>query len=324
MQSFNAVVRRYPDYLPAKISLAHLLATERHTEASDKILAGILELQPTPEPALTLLVGGDLQARRPGDAIQVLEHAGAAAPDYLDFAVRLGEIYVRTGDAQKALDLIGKRSGPGSRSCGCGPARGWRLARRRRRGPRCWRRPPTDLPARHLLAGLLLQACEIETARDLAKDGIAAMLRTYPLLQDYVMIALKDDGVEAALAAADLLQSQDRDYVPAPALGGDVYLAANRPDDALAAFAAALAAAPSQALLTRLIGAQLRPGRIEAAENLRMILGESGAGMVTPSSSSIGGESVPTAKNDGTSLVLVGIKVIVTCIEPLKAPCARL
>ena len=268
-QSFSAVIRTYPDYLPAKISLAHLLAVEGHTEDSDKILAAILERQPTSEPALTLLVGDDLQARRPGDAIALLERARAAAPDNLDLVLRLGDIHVRTGEGQKALDLIGQLSGPlRSRGEIMRLRASAELALGRKEAARATlttlvAQNPTDLPARHLLTSLLLQAGEVETARNLVKDGMAAMPRTYPLLQDYVMIALKAGGVDAALAVADLLQSQDRDYIPARALRGDVYLAANRPDDAVAAFTAALAAAPSPALLTRLIGAQLRLGRVE-------------------------------------------------------------
>lgn len=137
-----------------------MLAIEGHVEAADKILAGILERQPTSEPALTLLVGDDLQARRPGDAIQLLGHAGAAAPDNLDFVVRLGEIYVRTGDAQKALDLIGKRSGAQRSRVEIMPLRASaELALGQKTAARTTLTTllaytPTDLPARHLLTGL--------------------------------------------------------------------------------------------------------------------------------------------------------------------------
>ena len=270
MQSFRTVVQKYPDYLPAKISLAHLLAIEGHSEEADKILAAVLERQPTSEPALTLLVGDDVQARRPGDAIQLLEHARAADPNNIDLAVRLGNLFVQSHDAQKAVDLIGKLNGDARTRVevlrlltSAELAQGHQEAARKTLTTLLTQNP-TDLTARQLLIGLLLAAGDVEAARNVVKDGLAAMPRTYPLLQDYVLIELKAGGVAAGLAAADLLQAQDRAYVPARALRGDVLLAANRPDDAIAAFTAALEATSSPTLLTHLLGAQLRLGRIEA------------------------------------------------------------
>jgi tetratricopeptide (TPR) repeat protein len=116
------------------------------------------------------------------------------------------------------------------------------------------------------LVGLLVDAGDFDNARGLIKAGIAATPRNYQLLLDYVMIDLKATGVDAALATADQLQSQDRDFTQTRALKGDVYLAANRPDDAAKAYEAALAAAPSTMLVTRLAGAQLRSGRSGAAD----------------------------------------------------------
>ena len=72
-------------------------------------------------------------------------------------------------------------------------------------------------------------------------------------------------GIDAALTTANQLQSEDVNFSAARALKGDVYLAANRPDDAAKAYADALAAAPSTMLLTRLVGAQLRSGHGQIA-----------------------------------------------------------
>jgi predicted Zn-dependent protease len=71
--------------------------------------------------------------------------------------------------------------------------------------------------------------------------------------------------VDAALATADTLVSQDREFTAARALRGDVYLAANRPEDAIKAYADAMAAAPSIMLMIRLVGAQLRAGHADGA-----------------------------------------------------------
>jgi predicted Zn-dependent protease len=82
------------------------------------------------------------------------------------------------------------------------------------------------------------------------------------------MIDLKSTGIDAALATADRLQSQDRDFAGIKALKGDIYLAANRPADAVAAYTAANNAAPSSLLVTRLAGALLRSGRPDDATKL--------------------------------------------------------
>ena len=74
--------------------------------------------------------------------------------------------------------------------------------------------------------------------------------------------------IDAALTTADRLQSQNRDFPAIKALKGDIYLAANRPTDAVAAYTEANNAAPSSLLVTRLAGALLRSGRSDDASTL--------------------------------------------------------
>lgn len=82
------------------------------------------------------------------------------------------------------------------------------------------------------------------------------------------MIDLKSTGVDAALATADRLLAQDREFPAIRALKGDIYLAANRPADAVTAFTEANNANPSSLLVTRLAGALLRSGRADDAGKL--------------------------------------------------------
>ena len=82
------------------------------------------------------------------------------------------------------------------------------------------------------------------------------------------MVDLKAGGVDAAVATAKQLQQQDRDFPPARALVGDVYMAADRPADAVRAYQDALASAPSEMLIGRLNAALLRSGQTEAAIKL--------------------------------------------------------
>ncbi len=79
------------------------------------------------------------------------------------------------------------------------------------------------------------------------------------------MVDLKASGVDAAVATAKQLQDQDHDFQPARALIGDVYMAANRPADAVKAYQDAMTAAPSEMLVGRLTGALLRSGQGDAA-----------------------------------------------------------
>ena len=106
------------------------------------------------------------------------------------------------------------------------------------------------------------------SARTVLTAGIANNPREYQLYQDYVMVDLKSTGIDAALATADRLQSQDQDFASIKALKGDIYLGANRPDDAVNAYTEANNAAPSSLLVNRLAGALLRAGRTSDATAL--------------------------------------------------------
>ena len=64
------------------------------------------------------------------------------------------------------------------------------------------------------------------------------------------------------------MQSEDRNFPVIKALKGDIYLAANRPTDAVAAYTEANNAAPSSLLVTRLAGALLRAGQSNDASTL--------------------------------------------------------
>ena len=83
-----------------------------------------------------------------------------------------------------------------------------------------------------------------------------------------MIIDLNATGIDSALATADRLRSQAGDFAPARALTGDVYLAANKDSDAIAAYSDAWKQAPTSFLLTRLVNAMLRTGQTAQAETL--------------------------------------------------------
>lgn len=272
-QTLALINRFHPEYLPARIELAHVLAMQGHGDEANKVLADILQRSPTAEPALTLLAAEYNRSNRVSDATALLERARAADPNNMAVAEKLGNQYITAGKPQMALDLLGLIKDDRTASV---PLRVLKATAEQALGEKDKARDtlrqllvsnPQELGVRQLLIGSLLAAGDFESARNVVKDGLVALPRNYALLQAYVLIDLKAKGLDAALATADMLAAQDRQFGPARALRGDLYMEVNRPDDAAAEYAKALAVAPETAMVTHLAGAQLRGGHIDDARN---------------------------------------------------------
>lgn len=270
-QLLAMITRFHPDYLPAWTGLAHLLALEGKPQEADQVLADLLRRHPTAEPALTLLVADDDHGNRKDDALALLQAAHAADSANMEILAGLGYQLITVGKPQAALDLLVQIKDD---RVGSVPLQVMKAAAQQALGQKDQARDtlgqllvdhPQELGVRQRLIDMLVAAGDYGSARNVIKDGLAAMPRTYPLLQAYVLLDLKEHGLDAALASADLLQSQDREFAPAHALRGDVYMAVNRPEDAAAAFAKALSEAPDTGLLSRLVAAQIRAGHLPAA-----------------------------------------------------------
>jgi putative PEP-CTERM system TPR-repeat lipoprotein len=272
--TFADLVQKYPDFVPAKINLARVDIMMGDKSEADNILTGVLAKQPTAEPALSMMVSGDIQTNRLQDAIDLMERAHASDPNVTRVTVTLGELYMRAGTAQKALDLASAEKGANASATDIMSMKAAAyLALGQKKDARATyteilKNDANVVGARRQLVALLIDAGDFESARKVVSAGIAASPRNYQLYQDYVMIDLKSTGMDAALATADRLQSQDRDFPGIKALKGDIYLAANRPADAVTAYTEANNAAPSSLLVTRLAGALLRSGRADDATKL--------------------------------------------------------
>jgi putative PEP-CTERM system TPR-repeat lipoprotein len=272
--SFTDLVQKYPDFLPAKINLARVDVMLGDRAAADKILLDVLNKQPVAEPALTMMVSDYVQSNRLPDAVQLLEHAHIAEPNQTRLTSSLGELYIRAGTPQKALDLAAAENATNTRSTDIQSLRAAAyLALGQKKDARTTyaeilKEDANVIGARRQLVALLVEAGDFESARNVVQAGIVITPRNYQLYQDFVMIDLKSTGMDAALATADRLQSQDRDFPGIKALRGDIYLAANRPADAVAAYTEANTASPSTLLVTRLAAALLRSGRADDAATL--------------------------------------------------------
>jgi putative PEP-CTERM system TPR-repeat lipoprotein len=271
---FTGLVQKYPDFTPAKINLARVDIMLGDKTEAEKILTDVLAKQPTAEPALSMLVSGDVQSNRLPDAIGLLERAHTSDPTLTRVTVTLGDLYIRQGSAQKALDLAAAEKGANASATDILSLKAAAyLALGQKKEARdayteILKNDGSVVGARRQLVALLIDAGDFESARNVVTAGIALNPRDYQLYQDYVMIDLKSTGIDAALATADRLQSQDREFAGIKALKGDIYLAANRPADAVAAYTAANNAAPSSLLVTRLAGALLRSGHPDDATKL--------------------------------------------------------
>jgi cellulose synthase operon protein C len=271
---FTDLVQKYPDFTPAKINLARVDIMLGDRPAAEKILTDILAKQPVAEPALTMMVSGDVQANKLPAATELLERAHKADPNQTRITVSLGDLYIRAGAAQKALDLAAAEKGTNASSTDILSLRAAAfLSLGQKKDARSTyteilKQDNKVVGARRQLVALLVDAGDFESARNVITAGIAVNPRDYQLYQDYVMVDLKSTGMDAALATADRLQSQDRDFPGIRALKGDIYLAANRPADAVAAYTEANNAAPSSLLVTRLASALLRSGKPDDAGTL--------------------------------------------------------
>lgn len=274
LKTFKSITDAHPDFLPARINLARVLAMQGDTAGAEKALADILDKHPAAEPALNMLSSDYAQTNRLPEAIVLLQKASAAQPDNLQILATLGDLYIRSGDAQKALDLAGQVKGTAATSPQVLNLEGTAQIALGHKSQaievytQLLKEDPTQLLARRHLVSLLVDAGDYQDARNVIKAGMVATPRNYQLFLDYALIDLKATGIDAALATADNLMSQDRTFTAALALKGDLYLAADRPDAAIKAYQDALDVSPSTMLLTRLVNAQLRAGRADAARTV--------------------------------------------------------
>jgi putative PEP-CTERM system TPR-repeat lipoprotein len=272
--TFADLVQKYPDFTPARINLARVDIMMGDKPDAEKILTDVLAKQPTAEPALSMMVATYAQSNRLQDAIDLLERAHAADPNLTRVTVALGDVYIRAGTPQKALDLATAEKGSNASATDIMSLKAAAyLALGQKKDARATyteilKNDGNVVGARRQLVALLIEAGDFESARNVISAGIAASPQNYQLYQDYVMVDLKSTGIDAALATADRLQSQDRDFPGIRALKGDIYLAANRPDDAVAAYTQANNANPSSLLVIRLAGALLRSGHADDASKL--------------------------------------------------------
>jgi putative PEP-CTERM system TPR-repeat lipoprotein len=268
--TFNDILAKHPDFLPAQINLARIASMQGKRTDAEHILSRILVKSPASEPALTMLAALYAQTDRMPQAIAVLDAAHKVVPANTHLLVSLGKFYIQSGKPAEALTLCDNEKDADGNIEVLGLKAAAFLAIGQKDQARdtygqILKIDPTVNTARRSLESLLLQAGDYEHARNLIKEGLLGSPRNYQLYQDYVMVDLKAHGVDAALATARQLIDQNHDFQAARALIGDVYEAANRPAEAIQAYHDALNESPDEMLQQRLVGALVRTGQAGAA-----------------------------------------------------------
>ena len=269
--TFEALIKKYPDFAAAKVNLARIVAMRGDQPRGETLLAEVLAKSPVSDPALTMAIFYKLQNGRLGEATELLLKAYAASPGSAGTIANLGELYIRDGKPQKALDLALSLKPPVANAVEIYSLKAASyLALGRKKEARetyseLLKRDVNIVGARRQLVALQIEAGDFEAARATLTSGIAANPRSYQLYQDLAMVDLKATGIEAALSTAERLMAQAREFQELRALKGDLYLAANRPADAVDAFTKEFQASPTDLLASRVASANARAGRIDTA-----------------------------------------------------------
>ena len=274
--TFAKIVAEHPDFVPAQVNLARVDGIVGDTAGMDKHLAGMLATAPAGEPALSMYVARLMQEGRKDDARAALDRAQAAEPKNLALLGRRAAFALQTGDTPGAIALLDKHKDEVDKSVpllalyaqaqiAAGQKDPSLLAGARDTLTKLVALDPGQVAERRRFALLMLDAGQAEQARNVIQAGLSRTPRDLGLLEDFCSIDLKTKGIDAALATADALASQNADFPPIRVLKGDMLMADKKYDDAAKAYQAALTATPATFFALRVAAAQQQGGHPDAA-----------------------------------------------------------
>jgi putative PEP-CTERM system TPR-repeat lipoprotein len=272
---FVQITKKYPDFLAARLNLARVAELQGKPREAEQILGEVLKKQPGNGVALTRLVDLLLKSGQTDRALAAAEHAHAAAPTDKGITAGLIDLYIRLGHKNKALTLAQEESGsnePDNVPLIAARVRAELAAGRKSDAARSLRRliaiNPSDIAPRRELAAVLLAAGDAAGARQTINAALAIAPHDPQLIADRIAIDLKTGGLAAALATAARLQQSDPELPDAPALPGDVYMAARQYKKAAQSYMAAYRKAPSAMLAVRLAQTDAAAGWSDAAAEI--------------------------------------------------------
>lgn len=252
--ALDGVLAADPKSVPARIGIARIAQLQGQPAEAERALREALQAAPTAEAPLAALLGLLLNAERVPDAVRVAADALAAEPGNATLAVLFSDLAIRTGDPKRglaALDALPKDRAalPAAMAARARlQAAMGKPADAKQTYAQILKANPGDVAIRREQVALLVSTGELDAARNSLHEALAASPGNPGLLNASVMLAGQANGVDAALAEADDLARDPANAPASAALRGNALAAANRYDDAAAAYARALKATPSTTL----------------------------------------------------------------------------
>jgi len=270
---FEAVLRSHPDSVRARLGLARIAAMENDAARTERMLAEVLERDPENAEALQRIgnaagTGGPHGA----SALAILERVHAANPTSSAVALALASAQLRLRQPEKAVAVL---DSPAWRDrarttqhlivLAEARAQAGQMAEAEAAARAALAQEPRSSLARRQVATLLARRNDTGAAEAVLQQGIRLQPNDALLLQGLVELVRDARGLDAALALADTLARQ-RDAWPASlALRGNLLMAANRAEEAAAAYEAGFRSAPSGALAQAQAAAWQAVGRPDRA-----------------------------------------------------------
>lgn len=302
---YNRLLKADPHATAAEIGLAHIAALEGDQKAERAHIDAVLARDPTNRAALasaTALLGSEGKVE---EVRKLLEHAHSVAPGNVEITANLATFYLRTKQAQKALDLLAGADAASNSALLALQAEAELALGKKETAANTLKtvlaRAPGAINVRLALARLLVSEKDYDAARATLQQGLVAAPANLALLQGLVGVALAEHGADAALAEAKRLAAEPAQLPAARVLPGDFAMSQHQPAVAAKAYAAALATEPSVELALRLSGALQEAGKPDqAADSLSAYLSQHGDAipvLLTLASIEIGqGKLEPAAK----------------------------
>lgn len=271
--TFEAVLRNHPNSVRARLGLARVAAMQGNGEEVDRLFAEVLAREPgNAEAAARLAAAARSGTPRAAPARAVLERAQAAAPGEPNLALATASVLLATNEAAKAAAILDaeplkarRRGTPVLLLLAEARAAQGQWAEAEAASRTALAEEPENTAIRQQLAALMLRAGNARGAEALVQVGLNAQPGNAVLLQTMAQIVRQDRGLDAALETADRLARAPGTRPASLVLRGDLLMAANRPEDAARAFAAAASDQPSQTLALREAAAWQAAGRTEDA-----------------------------------------------------------
>ncbi len=255
--AFEGVLKERPNSIPARLNLAKIAVLQNKPAEAEQALREVLKQNPANEQALSGLLSILIGDGRLNSAVAVVEAARAAAPANNNLTVALSDLYLRQREPNKALELLDKAQKGQLPSplllaalvraqTAAGKADDAEVSLRKMLAVE-----PRSIQARRALADLLVTGKKAPEARQVLREGLTIMPGNRLLLQGLIGVELRDGGTDAALKLVDELTLNRTNTPGILGLRGDVYMTAQRFDEAAQAYGEELKQTPEVSLAVR-------------------------------------------------------------------------